>query len=102
MPEAVQSWNRWTPVPASHYEAGTPNQTRREVMASTSAPSIQIQNVDDILQQVKIMQETSLKMMKGMQNVNMENTLIQGMNNMFNDGIHLREHFQEVKPKTRF
>jgi hypothetical protein len=56
-------------------------------MASTSAPSIQAPNVDDILQQAKVMQSTNLKMMKGMQDINMKNTLIQGMNNMFNAGI---------------
>ena len=56
-------------------------------MASTSAPSIQAPNVDDIMQQAKVMQATNLKMMKGMQDINMKNMMVQGMNNMFNAGI---------------
>jgi hypothetical protein len=56
-------------------------------MATTSAPTVQVPNVDEIMQQAKVMQSSNLKMMKGMQDINMKNMLLQGMNNMFNAGI---------------
>jgi hypothetical protein len=44
-------------------------------------------DVDNVLGQGEEMQETNQALTEGMQKVNMENTLQQGMNNMFNAGI---------------
>ncbi len=44
-------------------------------------------DVDGILQRGKELQATNMKMMAGMQELNAQNMLMQGMNNMFNAGI---------------
>ena len=44
-------------------------------------------DIDGVLNQSKVMQDSNNEMMQGMQKMNMKNMVQQGMNNMFNAGI---------------